>query len=109
MIAPPIAAMAAFFLDTMAGDPQNRLHPVAFLGRFIGWMDRHLYPSHGGDGRKFAMGTLLVLMVLSISYAAAEGADPCRAASARGVGGGCSRNHPALFLHISTVTGKGGA
>ena len=73
MIAPPIAAMAAFFLDTMAGDPQNRLHPVAFLGRFIGWMDRHLYPSHGGDGRKFAMGTLLVLMVLSISYAAAEG------------------------------------
>ena len=53
MIAPPIAAMAAFFLDTMAGDPQNRLHPVAFLGRFIGWLDRHLYPSHGGDGRKF--------------------------------------------------------
>ena len=40
MIPASIAAMAAFFLDTALGDPQTRWHPVAVLGRFIGWLDR---------------------------------------------------------------------
>ena len=44
MIPASIAAMAAFFLDTVLGDPQTWWHPVAVLGRFIGWLDRLLYP-----------------------------------------------------------------
>lgn len=73
MIPASIAAMAAFFLDTALGDPQTRWHPVAVLGRFIGWLDRLLYPEHGSDQRKFAMGAVLTLLVLCISYAFAEG------------------------------------
>ena len=73
MISGSIAAMAAFFLDTVLGDPQTRWHPVAVLGRFIGWLERLLYPAHGSDRRKFAMGALLTLLVLCISYAFAEG------------------------------------
>ena len=73
MISGSIAAMAAFFLDTVLGDPQTRWHPVAVLGRFIDWLERLLYPAHGSDRRKFAMGALLTLLVLCISYAFAEG------------------------------------
>ena len=73
MIPASIAAMAAFFLDTALGDPQTQWHPVAVLGRFIGWLDRLLYPEHGSDQRKFAMGAVLTLLVLCISYAFAEG------------------------------------
>lgn len=73
MIPASLAAMAAFFLDTVLGDPQSRWHPVAVLGRFISFLERLLYPADGGNQRKFAMGALLTLLVLCISYAAAEG------------------------------------
>ena len=72
MIPASLAAMAAFFLDTVLGDPQSRWHPVAVLGRFISFLERLLYPADGGNQRKFAMGALLTLLVLCISYAAAE-------------------------------------
>ena len=74
MIPASILAIAAVFLDTVLGDPQTRWHPVAILGRFIGWLDRLLYPVHGSDRKKFARGALLTLVVLCSSYAAAEGA-----------------------------------
>ena len=73
MIPASLIAMAAFFLDTVLGDPQSRWHPVAVLGRLISCFEKLLYPINGSDQRKFAMGALLTLLVLSISYAFAEG------------------------------------
>ena len=73
MISPSLVAMAAFFLDTVLGDPQTRWHPVAVLGRLIAFLEKLLYPLRGGDAKKFAMGSLLTLLVLCISYAFAEG------------------------------------
>ena len=73
MISPSLIAMAAFFLDTMLGDPQTRWHPVAVLGRLIAFLEKLLYPLRGSDAQKFAMGSLLTLLVLCISYAFAEG------------------------------------
>ena len=73
MIPSSLIAMAAFFLDTVLGDPHSRWHPVAVLGRFIGRLDRLLYPTNGSNQRKFAMGALLTLLVLCLSYAFAEG------------------------------------
>lgn len=73
MIAPSLIAMAAFFLDTVLGDPQTRWHPVAVLGRLITFLEKLLYPLRGSDAQKFAMGSLLTLLVLCISYAFAEG------------------------------------
>ncbi len=73
MISPSLIAMAAFFLDTMLGDPQTRWHPVAVLGRLIAFLEKLLYPLRGSDAQKFAMGSLLTLLVLCISYAFADG------------------------------------
>ena len=73
MISPSLIAMAAFFLDTVLGDPQTRWHPVAVLGRLITFLEKLLYPLRGSDAQKFAMGSLLTLLVLCISYAFAEG------------------------------------
>lgn len=73
MISPSLIAMAAFFLDTILGDPQSRWHPVAVLGRLISFFERLLYPVNGSNQRKFAMGSLLTLLILCISYAFAEG------------------------------------
>lgn len=73
MIPASLIAMVAFFLDTVLGDPQSRWHPVAMLGRLIGWLDRLLYPTTGSNQRKFAMGAFLTLLVLCIAYAFAEG------------------------------------
>lgn len=73
MISGSLAAMAAFFLDSILGDPRSAWHPVAALGRFIAWMERLLYPDSGSDRKKFAMGVVLTALVLCISYAAADG------------------------------------
>jgi len=73
MIPAPLLAMGAFFLDTVLGDPQTRWHPVAVLGRFISLLERLLYPTGGSNQRKFVMGSLLVLFILCIAYAFAEG------------------------------------
>jgi adenosylcobinamide-phosphate synthase len=35
-------AVLAFALDLVFGDPPNRVHPVAWMGRFIGFIDKHL-------------------------------------------------------------------
>ena len=32
----------AFLLDWLWGDPGNRYHPVAGMGKVIGWLDRHI-------------------------------------------------------------------
>ena len=74
MMSAAVAAMAAFFMDTLLGDPQTRWHPVALLGRGISCLEKLLYPVQGGDNRRFAKGALLTVLVLSFSYAAAEGA-----------------------------------
>lgn len=73
MISPSLIAMAAFFLDTVLSDPQTRWHPVAVLGRLIAFLEKLLYPLRGSDAQKFAMGSLLTLLVLCISYAFADG------------------------------------
>lgn len=66
-------------MDLVLGDPANRFHPVAYLGRFIGFLDKLL---NRGKFLRFK-GALLVLIVvpaafllantfLVIAYAASE-------------------------------------
>jgi adenosylcobinamide-phosphate synthase len=40
MAAPVIVLWASLAIDRLAGDPDNSLHPTAWLGRFIGWWGR---------------------------------------------------------------------
>jgi adenosylcobinamide-phosphate synthase len=42
---PAIVLIAALLVDRLVGDPHSALHPVALLGRFIGWWGRpELFP-----------------------------------------------------------------
>jgi adenosylcobinamide-phosphate synthase len=44
-VLPALVLAAALIIDRIAGDPHSALHPVALLGRFIGWWGKpFLYP-----------------------------------------------------------------
>jgi adenosylcobinamide-phosphate synthase len=45
MVLPVLVVWLALLVDRVIGDPSNRYHPVAWLGKFIGWWGRPgLYP-----------------------------------------------------------------
>lgn len=45
MVLPVLVVWLALLADRVIGDPSNRYHPVAWLGKFIGWWGRPvLYP-----------------------------------------------------------------
>ena len=67
-----MVAIAAFFIDTVIGDPLGKFHPVAVMGRFIAFWERILYGSRRGDNAKLAGGIVLVLIVVSCSYVVAD-------------------------------------
>lgn len=50
----------ALALDLLLGDPPNRFHPVAWMGRLIGWSEQRA-PA-GGPTRRFVYGVALVLV-----------------------------------------------
>ena len=66
-----LTAICAFLIDAIIGDPRSSWHPVVLMGRLISFLERAFYGSADSDGKKFAMGGLLVLLVLLISYDAA--------------------------------------
>lgn len=37
MVAAAVVVAASLLVDRLIGDPHSRYHPVALLGRFIGW------------------------------------------------------------------------
>ena len=49
----------ALALDLLLGDPPNRWHPVAWMGRLIGWGERAAPATR--PGRRFAYGAAVVL------------------------------------------------
>lgn len=54
----------ALALDFLLGDPSNRFHPVAYIGKLISFLDRYL-----NKGRFLKLkGCLLVAAVLLVSY-----------------------------------------
>lgn len=66
-----LTAIAAFLIDTVIGDPRTKLHPVVLMGNLIALLERIFYRSTDSDGKKFALGAMLVLIVLLICYDAA--------------------------------------
>lgn len=58
----------ALTLDFLLGDPANRFHPVAYIGKLIGFLDRLL-----NKGRFLQIkGGLLVAVVLIVAYLSVE-------------------------------------
>jgi len=68
-----LTGILAFLLDTVIGDPKSRFHPVVLMGNLISFLERMLYRKEDGDGKKILAGSILVILVLLISYDAACG------------------------------------
>jgi len=64
----PLAVIVAVGLDLVFGDPSNRLHPVAWMGRAIGFGRRAF--CRGGHARLFVGGALVTLAVASLAAVA---------------------------------------
>lgn len=63
-----LTAIAAFLIDTVIGDPRTKFHPVVLIGKLIALLERIFYQATDSDGKKFVMGSMLVLIVLLVSY-----------------------------------------
>ncbi|SHK88548.1 adenosylcobinamide-phosphate synthase [Selenomonas ruminantium] len=68
-----MTGILAFLLDCIIGDPQSKWHPVVLMGKLISMLERLFYHPADKDTRKFAWGAVLVLVVLWLVYAVAEG------------------------------------
>ena len=64
-------AILAFLIDAVIGDPRSRFHPVVLIGKLISGLERLFYRPGESDERKLLSGTLLVSIVLLVSYEAA--------------------------------------
>lgn len=60
-------AVLAFLIDTVIGDPNSRLHPVALIGKLISFLEHLLYPEKAGSTKKLAAGGVLVILVLLVT------------------------------------------
>src|SRR5947208_14261056 len=65
---PLLSLIVAAALDLTLGDPPNRLHPVAWMGRAIGAGRRGL--CHGGPQRLLVGGALVTLTVMGVAAGA---------------------------------------
>ena len=63
-----LTAISAFLIDAIIGDPNGKWHPVVLMGKLISFLERAFYRPADSDGKKFAMGAMLVIIVLLISY-----------------------------------------
>lgn len=60
--------LLAFLFDSIIGDPQGRLHPVALIGKCIAWLERRLYDKTVSPRLQFIAGMILSLLTLFIVY-----------------------------------------
>lgn len=63
-----IVGALAFFLDCFIGDPNSKFHPVVLIGNLISATEKLLYGENASDRSRFFRGTLLVFIVLTLSY-----------------------------------------
>ncbi len=68
-----MAAILAFVVDCLIGDPRSALHPVVLMGKLISFFEGILYHEQDSDRKKLVCGAVLMVCVLSVSYGAAEG------------------------------------
>ena len=68
-----LTGILAFLLDTVIGDPRTRFHPVVLMGNMISFFERVFYRDEDSNGKKMLAGSILVALVLLISYDVACG------------------------------------
>ncbi len=73
MMTPIMVAINAFLLDAIIADPNSKFHPVALMGRLIGFLERLMNRESFSDSTKLVMGLLFAVFLLVISYLATAG------------------------------------
>ena len=68
-----MAAVLAFVVDCLIGDPRSSLHPVVLMGKLISFFEGLLYREADSDRKKFVCGAVLMVCVLSVAYGVGEG------------------------------------
>lgn len=63
-----ITSVAAFFIDTLIGDPRSKYHPVVLIGNLISFLEKFLRRDTDDNRKKIYMGGVLVTTVLLVSY-----------------------------------------
>lgn len=63
-------AVCAFIIDTIIGDPQSRLHPVALMGRLIGTVENILRRGEDNKYLRLTQGAVFTIVLLAAAYAA---------------------------------------
>ncbi len=63
-----IAAVLAFVIDCVLGDPRAAIHPVVLIGKLISFFENWLYDEKSSDRKKFFDGALLMICVLAVCY-----------------------------------------
>ncbi|TAJ45517.1 adenosylcobinamide-phosphate synthase CbiB [Methanofollis fontis] len=72
MVFPALILLLALVVDRLLGDPHTPLHPVALLGRFVGWWGRPArYPPRLQRAAGVALWTISVLL-FALPFALAE-------------------------------------
>ena len=62
-----IAFVFGFVLDLAFGDPHYPFHPIALIGRLIGFLEKLLYPKKRSEKREFLSGIVLFFLVIIIT------------------------------------------
>ncbi|WP_231038462.1 adenosylcobinamide-phosphate synthase CbiB [Pectinatus haikarae] len=65
---PAIIAVCAFVIDTIVGDPQSRLHPVALMGRFVNIVENILRRDRHKKYLQIAAGGIFAVFLLFCAY-----------------------------------------
>jgi len=67
---------AAAVLEAAVGEPPARLHPVAWLGRAIGWLERRQFGAPRSVGSVYALAVPAGCALVAATLVAAAGAGP---------------------------------
>lgn len=58
------AITVAMAIDWAFGEPSNRYHPVAYLGKVIGWLDQRLFLEPSEDQQNLSRGAILAAIIV---------------------------------------------
>ena len=76
MAAAAVVVAASLLVDRLIGDPHSRYHPVAILGRFIGWWGVPARYPPGIQRAAGVAGTLLTVILFAAPFALVQSAAP---------------------------------
>jgi adenosylcobinamide-phosphate synthase len=66
----PLPLALAVALDLLLGDPRRLPHPIRWIGRFVNFLERLLYPRRAGAVAQRLAGTLLCILTLTATAGA---------------------------------------